>query len=213
MSQWRNRKFKTRSNRQHGSEVILSAVFLFFVFFTNRTLPYIVVTRERIHERTRFRELTYHFSGVHLECAVSLRTNAHLCSYMLYYYHVTLFNVTLTIFHRASFLDQGRFFCRMIEDEGTKISQIQTVTYLSSPELFVLLWVEGWYPAMKRNLFYREILPNARLHRNRSSDAIAIASKLRSIVKLLWRKYEHLCGRCGSFAIEITAAAFIDDRP
>jgi len=90
MSQWRNRKFKTRSNRQHGSEVILSAVFLFFVFFTNRTLPYIVVTRERIHERTRFRELTYHFSGVHLECAVSLRTNAHLCSYMLYYSRYTI---------------------------------------------------------------------------------------------------------------------------
>lgn len=85
--------------------------------------------------------------------------------------HYTLFDLTLTILFRASFLD--RFFCRAIEDEDTKISQIQTVTYLSSPELFVLLWVVGRRPAMKRNSFYREILLNTRLlsrsHRNSRS--------------------------------------------
>lgn len=98
MSQWRDRKFKTRSNRQHGSKVILSAVFLFFCFFIN-----ITVYRGNYWTHSWENDA---FSWVNLPlprrssrtCRLPANKRAFVFIHVVYYYHVTLFNVTLTIF-------------------------------------------------------------------------------------------------------------------
>lgn len=92
--------------------------------------------------------ITYHFPGVHLKRAVSLRTDTRSL-------HI---NIARNAFASAFLRDRAIWESQTIADERAGNRGLSLcLTYLSSSELFVLLRMEGRCPAMKRNSFYREI--------------------------------------------------------